>query len=73
MNFGDIVVPIGDKVLACGSGRYDNAIVLSMEPFALVSKAGDMRWGCTVEEKDFKTTGVATLEEMEKVIHRLLS
>lgn len=44
MQIGDIVIPINGVVLACGSGRYNFAIVANVDPFVLVSGEGDMLW-----------------------------
>ena len=52
MKVGDVVIPIGNTVLACGCGRYDCAIVASVEPFALASVDADMLWTCTIEPND---------------------
>jgi len=30
--------------LRCGSGTYDNAVVISVNPLVMVSPSGDMRW-----------------------------
>jgi len=48
MKVGDVVIPVGDAVLACGHGRYDCAIVASVDPFALASVEADMLWTCTI-------------------------
>lgn len=34
---------MGD-LLCCGSGRYSHAIVVSVDPFVMVSEEGDMLW-----------------------------
>lgn len=52
MKVGDIAVPnrqavMEGKFLHCGSGRYDFAVVGSVNPFVLVSQFGDMVWTCT--------------------------
>lgn len=45
MKVGDIVVPSCQyDYLSCGSGIYTHAIVVSLDPFALVSEKGDMLW-----------------------------
>lgn len=47
MKVGDVVVskhgPYSGH-LCCGTGIYTHAIVVSLEPFALVSEEGDMLW-----------------------------
>lgn len=42
----DVVRPIlfGGGDLVCGSGRYSRAVVLSTQPFVMVSEQGDMKW-----------------------------
>jgi len=44
---GDLVQPAPGYYLACGSGTYANALVVSLNPFALVSLRGDMLWTAT--------------------------
>lgn len=48
MEIGDVMVPApGSRVvLACGTGTYTHAICVSVEPFVMVSQAGDMIWTC---------------------------
>lgn len=54
MKIGDVVIPDSfTHTLHCGSGRYTHAIVVSLEPFALVSEWGDMLWTATVEPQHF--------------------
>jgi hypothetical protein len=54
MKVGDVVVPVGDRLLFCGSGRYSHAIVASVKPFVLVSEHGDMLWSATINEWEFQ-------------------
>ena len=42
---GDVVVPRGDLELTSGVSRYNEAIVLVVDPFVLSSRDGDMLWG----------------------------
>ena len=44
MDIGDLVVPIGNAILASGCGRYDCAVVANVDPFVLVSTCGSMLW-----------------------------
>ena len=55
MKTGDVVIPWGGCrfILASGSARYTHAIVVSVEPFALVSEGGDMVWSATVKPEFF--------------------
>lgn len=55
MKVGDVVVARGGpaaRKLYCGSGLYDYAICVSVEPFVMVSAAGDMMW-TTMEPREF--------------------
>ena len=52
MQVGDVVIPVGETVFACGCGRYNCAIVASVEPFALASVDADMLWTCTIAPAD---------------------
>jgi hypothetical protein len=69
---GDIVRPKPGAYSSLTSGccRYDDAIVLDVDPFVLVSRAGDMRWQFTVRVEDFDVIGQATQGEMDNVEHR---
>lgn len=60
----------GDAELVSGCGRYDRAVVVSIDPFVLVSPAGDMVW-TQQQAKNFKLGGVPTAEVLEKVRDRL--
>ena len=41
---GYIVKPVEGHVIACGSGYYERAVVVSGLPYILVSEEGDMIW-----------------------------
>lgn len=57
---GDLVEPVSaEHQLASGSCRYTFAVVVSVEPFVLVSEQSDMRWQCTVKPENFKAFGKA--------------
>jgi hypothetical protein len=48
MKVGDVMTPVKGPhsgLLACGSGIYTHAILVSAEPFVMVSEEGDMLWG----------------------------
>lgn len=49
---GDTVSGKPGSPLFCGSGRYDFAIVVSVNPFVLVSPHGDMVWSVTKKPSD---------------------
>ncbi|MEB5557010.1 hypothetical protein GOP97_14675 [Vibrio cholerae] len=72
LNVGDVVAPIkADYQLASGCGRYDSAVVVSVEPFVLVSHASDMRWQSTVKREQFKIVGKVEGEALEACMKRL--
>lgn len=69
---GSIVEPINSNhTLASGCSRYENAIVVQLDPFILVSEAADMRWGCTVAAQNFKAVGKASDEVLKLCMGRL--
>lgn len=67
---GDIVEAKPGSALVCGSGRYPSAIVVSVEPFVMVSEGADMRWSCFPIE-DVKFIGNASIEVLKKCMTRL--
>ena len=70
---GDIVQPISNQFqLASGASRYEDAVVVSTEPFVLVSRFGDMRWGSTVEIENFRVTGWAD-EKLMSICNKRLT
>ena len=47
MKIGDVMVPLegpSSGYLCCGSGEYTHAILVSVDPFVMVSEEGDMVW-----------------------------
>jgi hypothetical protein len=52
LQVGDIVRAKEGHLLASGSGHYLNAVVVSLDPFALVSHDGDMLWHATRSPTD---------------------
>jgi hypothetical protein len=48
LRIGDLVKGITPATLHCGSGVYECAVVVSVDPFVLVSQEGDMLWGATI-------------------------
>jgi hypothetical protein len=49
MKVGDVMVAregVHSGYLVCGSGWYTHAILVSVEPFVMVSQEGDMMWSC---------------------------
>lgn len=68
---GDLVT--GTRaVLASGCGRYDAAIVVNQSPLVLVSRDGDMRWSCDLEDYGLVKIGKAPKKELRAAIHRVL-
>ena len=66
MTIGDIVKPINGYVLRSeirGSlgnetfETYEQAVIVSLDPFILVSEERDRLWNMTVYPKNFKETG----------------
>lgn len=57
--------------LRSGAEAYSFAIVVSMEPFVLVSERGDMRWQASVKPEFFHVIGEATSHELEIAMARL--
>lgn len=71
MSQGAIVRPISAaESLRSGGAEYGAAIVLSVDPFVLVSEEGDMRWGLK-EAKNFAVVSRVTPHGLSQVIHRL--
>jgi hypothetical protein len=65
MKIGDVVIPVGDTVLACGC-----AIVASVEPFVLVSVEADMLWGAGVLPWEVRALCQASPEVVERAVKR---
>lgn len=68
---GDIVRRKDGRELRSGCCAYGAAIVISREPFILVSQDADMMWSSTVDARDFFTTGKATPEQLVRAAQRL--
>ena len=74
MNIGDLVVPVSDEYqLRSGCSYYSGAVVVSLDPFVLVSTLGDMRWGCTVKRENFYTVGQAEPATLKRCMRRIHS
>lgn len=67
---GDIVVGDNGYILCCGSGRYDDAIIVSVDPLAAVSRGGDMLWQATITPNDLRAVGHAKASEAVKAFAR---
>jgi predicted RNA methylase len=72
MDIGDVVIPRDRQTteLACGCGRYNCAIVASIDPFVLVSVEGDMRWSATVLQEEFETLCQARVDITTRAVAR---
>lgn len=69
---GDVVVPIKpDYHLARGRCSYESAVVVSVEPFVLVSHAADRRWQSTVKRERFKIVGTVEGDDLALCLTRL--
>jgi len=73
MEIGDIVKPTKESkyVLRSGCSIYGNAIVISVDPFILVSGETDMRWSATVKKENFYVTGKTNKKHLNKCLRRL--
>jgi hypothetical protein len=71
MEIGDLVKSknLTVEVLACGSGRYDKAIIYSLEPFCLISEEGDMVWK-KMDRNHFEVVGKVDFATMRNAMLR---
>ena len=74
IRFGDIVKPIRKHIPLRHNNAsiYRSAIVLSINPFVVASKDGNMRW-YNVNPKYLAVIGIASVVEIGQCIHRLHS
>ena len=71
MKVGDLVKPKNRMhQLVSGCGRYPRAVVVRLDPFAMVSEEADMLWNCR-EERHFEVIGEAAPEILEKCMKRI--
>lgn len=70
---GDIVIPLGSTRLACGSGRYTHAIVVSVEPLVLVSEKADMLWYATTHNMELMPLCLADAKIVKRCCRRFKS
>lgn len=70
MKVGDVVIPVGQTVLACGCGWYEFAIVASVEPFALASMEADMLWTCTIKPDNVRVLCQAASDIVARAVKR---
>lgn len=73
MIIGNIVRPTKESKfqLRSGAEAYDNAVVISVEPFILTSTDSTMKWESTVKKDDFEVVGTATANVLQKCMRRL--
>ena len=68
---GDIVSPKpGHDPLASGASRYGAAVVISVEPYVMVSEHADMRWGAQ-DPQNYVVKGKAGTELLARCMTRL--
>jgi hypothetical protein len=72
MKIGSIVKRKDGRELRSGSSAYGAAIVVSLEPFILVSEHADMRWSATVKKEEFEAISEASPELLQTAMNRLL-
>jgi len=72
MEVGDLVKPIKEskEELACGTGRYDCAVVISVEPFMITSLDSSMLW-TAINVNDFEVIGDVGKRTLDKCMRRL--
>lgn len=66
----DVVCRIDGQLLHSGAGAYQSAVVVSVDPFVLVSLGGDMLWNATVERRHFCPLRKATTDEAQAAFGR---
>jgi hypothetical protein len=72
MKVGSIVRPKNGIILRCSLYEYNSAVVISLDPFILVSMDTNMRWS-TKDPKDFEVYGSALKELLNKCQRRLIN
>ena len=72
LKIGDIVKPNDGKgKLHCGSGFYDDAVVVAVDPLVLVSRSAEMKWWATLEGRTFEVVGAATQDQLKRCQRRI--
>jgi hypothetical protein len=73
MKVGDIVCPTSESHynLRTGCGWYSEAVVVSLEPFILVSTDTDMMWSATIKLEYFEVVCKAFKKLLKKCMKRL--
>lgn len=70
MEIGSLVAPSKGDPLTSGCSVYAAAVVISVQPFVLISEEGDMRW-TQRHRDDFKVVGTASARAAENVLDRI--
>lgn len=72
-NVGDIVEPTAASGfwLRSGASLYNEAVVISVDPFKLCSIESDMLWTSTIKPEYFKHVGVASEDILKNCLRRL--
>lgn len=70
---GDLIEAIPPWALACGSGLYRRAVLVSIEPFVAVSEEGDMMWNTNIRPEKVRRIGKAFSEVFEVAMKRFNS
>lgn len=72
LKLGHIVAPRNHAgTLRSGGSQYDFAIVVSLDPFQLVSYEADMYWSTTHVEENFQFVGIAPPDVFNRCIQRV--
>ena len=73
MKVGNLVKATEESgfVLRSGAEWFDTAIVISLDPFVLVSEDTNMKWEVTVKAEDFVTVGTASAEILNECMRRI--
>jgi hypothetical protein len=73
MKVGDVVKPKdpAGNPLRSGGSWYPVAVVVRMDPFALVSEESDMLWCAMVKPEHYEVCGTASPEVLENCMRRI--
>lgn len=70
-DIGDIVSRKDGRCLRSGCSDYATAVIISLEPFAIVSETGDMLWQSTVVPTYFEVKDKASQSVLDICMRRL--
>jgi hypothetical protein len=71
MKIGDLVTT--KKQLVSGCQRYNSAVVVSIDPFVLVSEDASMKWSNTESIDNFEVCGFVGKKVLDKCMKRLIN